>query len=90
MIRKYIVCTGRVQGVGFRYHAVDVAMECHVTGWVRNMYNGGVEMEVQGRESNVDMFIQTLDKGTSWIRIDYMAVSNSIVIPDETGFRIRA
>lgn len=89
MVRKYIIVTGRVQGVGFRYHAVDVAMSCHVTGWVRNMYNGGVEMEVQGPEENVALFIQELDRGTSWIRIDHMSVSNSMVLADEVGFRIR-
>ena len=45
MVRKYIIVTGRVQGVGFRYHAMNLAMEYDLTGWVRNLYNGGVEME---------------------------------------------
>lgn len=89
MVRKYVIVTGRVQGVGFRYHAVNLAMEFHVTGWVRNMYNGGVEMEVQGLEANVDMFIQNLDSGTNWIRIDNKSVADSYVLPDETGFRVR-
>ncbi len=89
MVRKYVIVTGRVQGVGFRYHAVNLAMEFHVTGWVRNMYNGGVEMEVQGLEANVDMFIQNLDRGTNWIRIDNKSVADSYVLPDETNFRVR-
>lgn len=89
MVRKYIIVTGRVQGVGFRCHAVNVAMECHVTGWVRNMHNGGVEMEVQGMMENVDRFIKELDRGTSWIRINHMSVADSYVLPEETGFRVR-
>lgn len=89
MVRKYVIVTGRVQGVGFRYHAVNLAMEYHVTGWVRNMYNGGVEMEVQGLEANVDMFIQSLGRGTNWIRIDNKSVADSYVLSDETGFRVR-
>lgn len=89
MVRKYIIVTGRVQGVGFRYHAVNLAMEYNITGWVRNMYNGGVEMEAQGREENVDMFIQMLDHDTHWIRIDNKSVADSIVLPDETGFHVR-
>jgi acylphosphatase len=89
MVRKYVIVTGRVQGVGFRYHAVNLAMEYNVTGWVRNMYNGGVEMEVQGLEANVEQFIRNLDAGTHWIRIDHTSVADSYVLPDETTFRIR-
>ena len=48
MIRKHIIVHGRVQGVGFRYIASSIAAGCHVTGWVRNQYDGTVEIEVQG------------------------------------------
>ena len=47
-IRKHVYFYGRVQGVGFRWRAVQTAKDLHLTGWVRNMYNGNVEMEVQG------------------------------------------
>ena len=89
LVRKYVIVTGRVQGVGFRYHAVNLAMDYNITGWVRNMYNGGVEMEVQGLPANVDMFIRKLDENTHWIRIDNCSVADSIVLKDETGFHVR-
>lgn len=89
MVRKYVIVTGRVQGVGFRYHAMNLAMEYHLTGWVRNMSNGGVEMEIQGLEEQVDLFIQNLDVGTNWIRIDRKSVAVMPGLAEETGFRIR-
>lgn len=89
MVRKYIIVTGRVQGVGFRYHAMNLAMEYHLTGWVRNMSNGGVEMEVQGTQEQVEMFVRNLDTGTNWIRIDRKSVADMPGLIEETGFRIR-
>lgn len=89
MTRKYIHVTGRVQGVGFRYYAMNLAMEYHLTGWVRNLYNGAVEMEVQGRPEAVELFIQNLAVGTNWIRIDNKSVADMPEIQDETGFRVR-
>jgi len=89
MVRKYIIVTGRVQGVGFRYHAMNLAMEYDLTGWVRNLYNGGVEMEVQGKRENVELFIRNLDAGTHWIRIDNKSVADQPQLKEESGFQIR-
>ena len=50
MIRKHIFFTGRVQGVGFRYQSAAIARSMGLTGWVRNLSDGRVEMEVQGEE----------------------------------------
>lgn len=89
MVRKYVIVTGRVQGVGFRYHALNLAIEYHLTGWVRNLYNGGVEMEVQGEREQVERFIQNLDEGTNWIRIDNKSVADMPGLKAEDAFRIR-
>lgn len=43
-IRKHIVFYGRVQGVGFRYYAVNKANQLGLTGWVKNLPDGTVEM----------------------------------------------
>ena len=48
-IRKHIIFHGRVQGVGFRWHATNFANSAGLTGWVQNLEDGTVEMEVQGR-----------------------------------------
>ena len=60
MIRRAYRFTGQVQGVGFRYRARHAAGLFHVTGWVRNRYDGSVAMEVQGERDDIDRMIEWL------------------------------
>ena len=71
-IRKHIYFSGRVQAVGFRYSALCLAKELQLTGWVKNLYDGSVEMEVEGQEELIDQLIIFLQNRTYiWIeRID--------------------
>ena len=71
-IRKHIFFYGRVQGVGFRYYAVQKANQLGLIGWVKNLYDGSVEMEVEGQEELIDQLIIFLQNRTYiWIeRID--------------------
>jgi acylphosphatase len=48
---------GRVQGVGFRYAAMQVAREFEVAGFVTNLADGRVLVEAEGRPDEVDAFI---------------------------------
>ena len=61
MVRKHILFSGRVQGVGFRFTACSLARPLGLTGWVKNCYDGDVEMEVQGEEEAIDRMIEGLD-----------------------------
>jgi acylphosphatase len=45
---RHILFTGRVQGVGFRFTAHRIARRYDLTGWVRNLPDGSVEMVAQG------------------------------------------
>jgi acylphosphatase len=56
MVREHIRYTGRVQGVGFRATARDVARAFAVTGWVRNEPDGSVALEVQGPPDEIAAF----------------------------------
>lgn len=71
-VRKHIFFYGRVQGVGFRYYAVQKANQLGLTGWVKNLYDDSVEMEVEGQEELIDQLIIFLQNRTYiWIeRID--------------------
>ena len=60
MIAKFITFTGRVQGVGFRFTARRAAQRRQLTGYVRNIPNGSVEMLAQGRGEEIDDCIQDL------------------------------
>ena len=71
IIRKHIRFYGRVQGVGFRYHATYKARFLGLTGWVRNCYDGSVEMEVQGEPEVIDDLLLYLHR-QRFIRIEKM------------------
>ncbi|MBK9989938.1 MAG: acylphosphatase [Verrucomicrobia bacterium] len=54
--------TGRVQGVGFRYTALQVAKEFEVSGWVKNLADGRVQLEAEGAPSTVKAFVVALEE----------------------------
>ena len=67
-IRKHIQFYGRVQGVGFRYHATYKARFLGLTGWVSNLPDGRVEMEVQGETGAIEKLLELLNEDM-YIRI---------------------
>lgn len=72
MKRYLIIYEGRVQGVGFRYFVYRAAYTKHLTGSVRNMMNGNVEVEVQGEDEAIRPFLDTVMKGNGFSEItDY-------------------
>jgi acylphosphatase len=76
MARKHIIVSGRVQGVGFRYHSYLLADACHLTGWVQNLDSGDVELEIQGRIEDIDKFLSQLGKRSWFIQIDRMKLED--------------
>lgn len=62
IIRKHIVFHGWVQGVGFRYTAKYQASARGVTGWIRNLADGSVEMEAEGSPEAVSSLIEALQQ----------------------------
>ena len=88
-IRKRMVFQGRVQGVGFRWHARHAALALGLTGWVRNEYDGSVTMEIQGSEAGIDRLIHELQAGR-YIDIQDIRMSKIPTDPEERDFRVRA
>lgn len=89
MVRYYIIVDGRVQGVGFRFFCTMNARTLDLTGWVRNMDNGMVEMEVQGEESSIEKFIRNIKKGNRFIRVDELSQKKIKLITEERTFTER-
>lgn len=88
LIRRHLIFTGVVQGVGFRWRARQAASAAGCTGWVRNDYVGTVSMELQGTEAQLDHVLRTLES-TPWIRIEDINSRLIPVEPDERGFVTR-
>lgn len=69
-IRMHVIVTGLVQGVGFRYFTVMQARGIGVGGWVRNLNDGSVEVEVQGRRLAVAKLLSWLKVGPKWAHVE--------------------
>lgn len=87
-IRKYFRFYGRVQGVGFRYRAYYAARSFGVTGYVKNLYDGSVEMEAQASEECIDKMVLSIEKG-NFILIENMEVKDIPIIDDEREFLVK-
>jgi acylphosphatase len=60
IVCKRVTYTGRVQGVGFRYTAQRLAAGFPITGYVRNLSNGNVELVAEGESDQVQAFLDTV------------------------------
>ena len=87
-IREHIIFRGRVQGVGFRYQAMYASRTYGATGWVENLPDGSVEMEVQGTPAAIGKVLTHL-RSEHWIRIDDMEVEEIPLVDGERGFGVR-
>jgi acylphosphatase len=58
MISLQVFYEGNVQGVGFRWSVRHIAKGFDVTGWVRNLLDGRVELQVNGEEDEVRAFLE--------------------------------
>jgi acylphosphatase len=63
MVKRYhVYFSGQVQGVGFRFIASRLAGHYDVSGWVRNLGDGRVELDVQAEKADLDDFLAGLQK----------------------------
>lgn len=87
LVRRRVFFSGRVQGVGFRYTAEAVASRFRVTGFVRNVRDGRVELVAEGLPDELDRFIQGVEQAMSG-NIDDTVVSQTHATSEFTGFSI--
>ena len=87
MKRYYIIYTGIVQGVGFRWRLLMSAQRYGLTGYARNLDNGNVEVEVQGY--GVDEFFKDSLKEDRYIRIYDYSIKEIPLVEDERKFDVK-
>lgn len=88
-VRLHATVEGRVQGVGFRYFAQREAVQLNITGWVRNRWNGSVEIIAEGEKAQIEKLLNLISRGprsgtTQNVKIKWGESTNSF-----TSFRIR-
>ncbi|ERL05158.1 acylphosphatase [Mitsuokella sp. oral taxon 131] len=89
LVRYFGTAEGRVQGVGFRMFVQQHAMELGLTGWVRNMEDGSVTMEIQGRQEKIDRLTDFIRQGNFFIRVSSLSLESRSVLPNEDRFVVR-
>ena len=86
--RYHITVSGRVQGVGFRFFTLNAAMRLKLAGWVRNIPGGGVELEAEGPQGDIDALVEKLRQGPPISRVTDVDVYE-MAAGGGTGFEIR-
>ena len=87
MKRVRVVASGRVQGVFYRVSCARLARGLGLTGYVRNLPDGGVEAAFEGSDSAVDEMVAWSGVGPDLANVDRL----DVVVEDplgETGFRV--
>jgi acylphosphatase len=87
--RLWLRIQGRVQGVGFRFSAVDAAQRLGVTGWVRNTTDGDVELVAEGDEMPLQRLAAWCHNGPPGARVTRVAEKWLPYGGEFEGFRIR-
>ncbi|MBA5852020.1 acylphosphatase [Clostridium sp. cel8] len=80
---------GMVQGVGFRYTTYSLASKLNLTGWVKNMLDGSVSIEIQGEENNLKYFIQNLKESNRFAHVEKISSREIDISKGESSFKIK-
>ena len=68
--RVHAFVSGRVQGVAYRYFVERRADEIPVTGWVRNLRDGRVEIMAEGEKADLESFLGFMRQGPRMAKVD--------------------
>jgi acylphosphatase len=77
MTRVSVIVRGRVQGVAFRHHTCQRALELGVTGWVRNLPDGAVEGLFEGDDGAVASLVEWCRTGPPAALVEHIDVRES-------------
>ncbi len=75
-MKKHLVISGKVQGVGFRYWLQRLAIEKNICGWVKNKMSGNVETLIVGEEKEIQELIKLCEMGPGSAKIDYVQIND--------------
>lgn len=84
---KHIIFIGQVQGVGFRFTALNIAKRYNLTGLVRNLLSGAVEMIAQGPSDDIDSCVRDINESFAGY-ISETKVQEADLNPEYRDFKI--
>jgi acylphosphatase len=86
--RLHATLKGRVQGVSFRYFVLDQAQLLDLTGWVRNRWNGSVEVTAEGTRPKLEQLLLALRDGPPMSTVSDMDVEWLPYTDEFVGFQV--
>jgi acylphosphatase len=86
--RRFLV-SGRVQGVGFRFFTQEAALAEGLSGFVRNLPDGRVEIEAEGDREALERFARRIARGPSLARVEAFEEQDAAPSGRGGAFRIR-
>ena len=84
----HAIVTGRVQGVGFRFFVLGRARKLGLTGSVRNLPGGEVEVLARGPAERLQEFVAALYDGPALSRVEAVKVKWGAQVPELCEFTI--
>ncbi len=87
--RFHLIISGRVQGVSYRMSAWERARQLGLSGWVRNLNDGRVEMIIEGDTSLLKQMTDWAGQGPRFASVTNVDVSEEKVSGDLEDFEIR-
>ena len=86
--RMHAFISGRVQGVGFRFHTLQTAQDHNLTGWVRNRWDGRVEVVAEGAHDDLNQLLVALRRGPISADVEKVNYEFKDAKGDFQGFRM--
>ncbi len=87
--RLKAIIYGVVQGVGFRYFVLGQALKAAISGFVRNLPDGTVEIEAEGAEDDLDQFIESIKSGPPGAVVKEIEIERKRYTGEYRGFNIK-
>jgi len=87
--RLHAIIEGRVQGVSYRYFVERSAAPLNLTGWVRNRWDGNVEVTAEGKREDLDQLLKFLHRGPRSAVVSKVTYSWHPATGEFHGFTIR-
>ena len=87
--RVHLFVTGRVQGVFFRQATRVIAIKNYVTGWVKNLDDGRVEIVIEGEDEFVDAVTKWCSLGPANSRVDDLKTNREEFLGEFENFEVR-
>ena len=87
--RVHVWVDGRVQGVFFRGATREQARALGISGWVRNLADGQVEIVAEGEHANIEAFLNWCERGPPRAQVDSVQVTEESPRQESIGFEVR-